>query len=48
MRDGFIKVATGVPGIALGDCELNAERIIAMSRDMSNAGVKLAVFTELA
>ena len=47
MRDGFIKVATGVPGIALGDCELNAERIIAMSRDMSNAGVKLAVFTEL-
>ena len=47
MRDGFIKVATGVPEIALGDCELNAERIIAMSREMSEVGVKLAVFTEL-
>ena len=47
MEDGFIKVASGVPEIALGDCELNADRIIAMAQEMSGAGVKLAVFTEL-
>ena len=47
MEDGFIKVASGVPEIALGDCEMNADRIIAMAQAMSDAGVKLAVFTEL-
>ena len=47
MKDGFIKIAAGVPEIALGDCSLNAERIVSMARDMSTAGVKLAVFTEL-
>ena len=47
MHDGFIKIAVGVPEIALGDCQTNAERIIAMAREMSTAGVKLAVFTEL-
>ncbi len=47
MHDGFIKIAVGVPEIALGDCQTNAERIIAMARVMSTAGVKLAVFTEL-
>ena len=47
MKDGFIKIAAGVPEIALGDCSLNAERIVSMARDMNTAGVKLAVFTEL-
>lgn len=47
MRDGFIKIGTGVPEIALGDCETNAKRIIAMLQDMEAAGVKIAVFTEL-
>ena len=47
MKDGFVKIAAGVPEIALGDCMLNAERIISMSHEMSAAGVKLAVFTEL-
>ncbi len=47
MKDGFIKVASGVPEIALGNCELNAGRIIAMARTMAAAGVRLAVFTEL-
>ena len=47
MKDGFIKIACGVPEIALGDCVENADRIISMSRDMNDTGVKLAVFTEL-
>lgn len=47
MKDGFIKIAAGVPEIALGDCNENAKRIIAMSREMHSQGVKLAVFTEL-
>ena len=47
MQDGFIKVAAGVPEIALGDCAANAHRIIAMAEEMSAKGVKLAVFTEL-
>ncbi len=47
MKDGFIKVAAGVPEIALGDCMLNAERIIAMAHEMNTSGVRLAVFTEL-
>lgn len=47
MKDGFIKVAAGVPEIALGDCSENANRIIAMTRDMHSQGVKVAVFTEL-
>lgn len=47
MKDGFIKVAAGVPEIALGDCTENAKRIIAMMEEMHARGVKLAVFTEL-
>ncbi|MGN0474672.1 MAG: nitrilase-related carbon-nitrogen hydrolase, partial [Acutalibacteraceae bacterium] len=47
MKDGFIKIAAGVPEIALGDCAENAKRIIEMSREMYSQGVKLAVFTEL-
>ena len=47
MHDGFIKVAAGVPEIALGDCAANAHRIIAMAEEMNAKGVKLAVFTEL-
>ena len=47
MHDGFIKVAAGVPEIALGDCSANAHRIIAMAEEMNAKGVKLAVFTEL-
>ncbi len=47
MKDGFIKVGVGTPEIALGNCAENASRIIAMLRDMSAQGVKIAVFTEL-
>ena len=47
MYDGFIKVAAGVPEIALGDCAANAHRIIKMADEMSAKGAKLAVFTEL-
>ena len=47
MKDGFIKIGTGVPEIALGDCAANAERIAAMAREMSAQGVKIAAFTEL-
>ena len=47
MKDGFVKVAAGVPEIALGDCAANADRIISMAGEMSAKGVKLAVFTEL-
>lgn len=47
MKDGFIKVAAGVPEIALGDCMTNADRIIAMLDEMQTQGVKVAVFTEL-
>ena len=47
MRDGFIKVAAGSPEIALGNPAVNANRMIAMLRDMHAQGVKIAVFTEL-
>lgn len=47
MKDGFIKIAAGVPEIALGDCRENAKRIVSMAREMAADGVKLAVFTEL-
>lgn len=47
MKDGFIKIAAGVPEIALGDCAENAARIVAMARQMQAQGVKIAVFTEL-
>ena len=47
MQDGFIRIAAGVTEIALGDCAANAERITAMAREMNEAGVKLAVFSEL-
>ncbi|MBQ1555723.1 MAG: NAD(+) synthase, partial [Clostridia bacterium] len=47
MTDGFIKAAAGVPEIALGNPAVNADRMIAMLRDMHAQGVKIAVFTEL-
>lgn len=47
MKDGFIKIATGVFKISLGDCSANADKIIRMAADMSKKGVKLACFTEL-
>lgn len=47
MKDGFIKIASGSPQIALGDCAENANRIIVMIREMYAQGVKMAVFTEL-
>ncbi len=47
MKDGFVKTAVGVPEIALGECDKNADRIIAMAEEMASEGVKLATFTEL-
>lgn len=47
MINGFVKIATAVPHIRLGDCKWNAAEIIRLVRTAEKHGAKLMVFPEL-
>ena len=47
MKDGFISVACGAPGLRLADCAYNAEQTFQMMRSAEKAGVKVLVLPEL-
>ena len=47
MRDGFIKVAAGTPGIRVADCAYNAGQIIDLMREAAAQGVKVLALPEL-
>ena len=47
MRDGFIKVAAGTPGIRVADCAYNAGQIIALMKQAAAEGVKVLALPEL-
>lgn len=47
MKDGFIKVAALTPKITVADPVANGERIRALMKEASDAGVKISVFPEL-
>lgn len=46
-RYGYIKVASIIPEVKVADCEFNTSRIIEMSRQAAERGVRIAVFPEL-
>ncbi|WP_307756546.1 nitrilase-related carbon-nitrogen hydrolase, partial [uncultured Alistipes sp.] len=45
---GFLKVAAAVPHVRVGDCDFNAERIVAMAEQAAQRGVEIVAFPELA
>jgi NAD+ synthase (glutamine-hydrolysing) len=47
MEHGFIKVAAATPEIKVADCAFNADSIIKIMDECSDAGAKLTVFPEL-
>ena len=47
MKDGFIKVASATPKIAVADCIFNKNSIIQLLQETSKAEAKLTVFPEL-
>ncbi|NLN46059.1 MAG: NAD(+) synthase [Clostridiaceae bacterium] len=47
MRDGFVRVASATPAIRVADCRHNADAILTLAREASEAGVRLMVTPEL-
>lgn len=47
MKDGFITVATATPQVAVADCEVNAQAILACINEMAAAHAKVMVLPEL-
>lgn len=47
MRDGFIKVAAGTPGVKVADCRHNAEACFTLMREAYNQGVRVLALPEL-
>ncbi len=47
MKDGFVKVAAGTPGIRVADCRYNAEQIFTMMREADKQGVRVLCLPEL-
>ena len=48
MKFGYIKAAAVSPDVTVADCDGNAEKIISMMQKLYKAGVRIAVFPELA
>ena len=46
-RYGYIKVASIIPEVKVADCEFNTSRIVEMSRQAAERGVRIAIFPEL-
>ena len=47
MKDGFVKVGAVTPDLRVADCEYNRERMVEVTKEASELGVKLLVFPEL-
>ena len=47
MKDGFIKVAAGVPKIRVADPRYNAEQIFTLMREADRQGVRVLCLPEL-
>ncbi len=47
MKDGFISVACGTPGVRVADCDYNAEQTFTMMRQAEQAGAKVLILPEL-
>ncbi len=47
MRDGFLRVAAGVPAVNVADVDSNVASIIALVDELSAKGVEVAVFPEM-
>ena len=46
-QQGYFRVASAVPSVAVGDVRSNTEAIIAMARELATKHVRIAVFPEL-
>ena len=44
---GFIRVASTIPSVKIGDCDYNAQSIISMARKASEEGASIVAFPEL-
>lgn len=47
MHNGFFRVASCVPAVAIADCSANAKSILSLLTEAQNNGVELAVFPEM-
>ena len=47
MKHGFIKVASAVPLVKVGDCTYNVEQIISLVEKAEEQDVEVVVFPEL-
>jgi len=47
LKDGFVRVAAGVPEIRVADCEYNASQVIALMEQAAEQSVKVLVLPEL-
>ncbi len=48
MKNGFIKVAAVTPSLRVADCRYNTDEMISLTRELSEKGVNVTVFPELA
>ncbi len=47
MHESFIKVATAIPAVKVGNCTHNAQQIIALANQANDAGAAVILFPEL-
>lgn len=47
MNNGFVKIATAIPGVKVGDCKYNAEQIESLIIQAEGKGVEIICFPEL-
>jgi NAD+ synthase (glutamine-hydrolysing) len=47
MYDGFVKIACATPDVKVADCNYNTERILALTKEAYDKGVKIICFPEL-
>ena len=47
MKNGFVKIGTASPKVAVADCESNLSKILEIHREATKEGVHLLVFPEL-
>lgn len=47
-ENGYFRVASAVPTVALADCLANAQSIISLAREAASKGARLTVFPEMA
>lgn len=47
MNYGFVRIATAIPGVKVGDCKYNAQQIESLIIQAEGKGVEIICFPEL-